>query len=241
MHGFISFLCLLIFIILSTRTSAQKISLNEPVEDWDKHVQSFNVETKYRVKKGDNLYDISSILFGDAHYWPKVWSLNRSLTNPHEVQEGQVIYFDSGSLTKPPSIGFSGAESGSYILAESYKEPIIPKQTPKMHIKRLPITFPKTFGDQVTQETEERILEQIEVGEELVLKEKESVMLYTEIMIKKPKSMGTIQVIEDGSLFAKVGDFVVLNLKSSVFSWAGAKCLQCSYFRRVLFSYRLVG
>lgn len=216
MHGFISFFCLTVFILLSTSVSAQKVSLTEPVDDWDQLVRSANVETKYQVKKGDNLYDISDILFGDAHYWPKVWSLNRGLTNPHEIEVGQIVYFDSGNVTKPPSISLATAKEGTYLLAESYKEPIIPKQAPKAHIKKLPATFPRTFGDQGTQEAEEIALAQIEVGERLVLKQRESVTLYTEIMAKKPESIGVIKITEDDSIFAKVGDFVVLDLKSSV-------------------------
>ena len=216
MHGFISFVCLIIFILLSNSASAQEISLVEPVEGWDELVRQSNVETKYQVKKGDNLYDISDILFGDAHYWPKVWSLNRSLTNPHEIEEGQIVYFDSGNIAKPPSLSLSQNKEGAFLLAESYREPVIPKQAPRVHMKKLPGTFPSTYGGQAALEAEQDVLAKIEVGERLVLKEREAVTLYTEIMAKKPESIGQVQITEDDSLYAKIGDFVVVNLKSSV-------------------------
>ena len=237
MHGLISFICLIVFILLSNSTSAQSVNLSKPVENWEELVRSSGVETTYQVKEGDNLYEISDILFGDAHYWPKVWSLNKSLTNPHEIKVGQIIYFGSGSVVNPPSISLDAQtqtqtqaqtqaqtqtqtqiqaqKSKTYLLAESDKKPIIPEAASRTLVRQLPPSLPHIFGSQGVKEKEEQILKNIEIGERLVLKQKEETTLYTEILLQKPKSIGKLEIIEDDSVLAKVGDIVVLSLNSS--------------------------
>jgi len=219
MHGFLSFFCLLIFLIFSlvdTSSFAQEISLSEEVENWEQLLRAANVETRYEVKSGDNLYDISDILFGDAHYWPKVWSLNSGLTNPHIIEEGQIIYFDSGSVVRPPSISLATKQEGAYLVAESLKEPIIPKKLAKTHLKELPRSLPQLFSSKKTKMQESLALDKINVGKRFVLEQQESVLLYTEISSQSPKSVGVIEATENDSNFAKIGELVVLNLNSSV-------------------------
>jgi hypothetical protein len=45
----------------------------------------------YTVEKGDTLWDISNEFFLDPWYWPKLWSLNPSITNPHWIFPGEVL------------------------------------------------------------------------------------------------------------------------------------------------------
>lgn len=60
---------------------------------------------KYSITPGDTLYDISKRLFGDPHYWPKIWSLNNpTITNPHLIRPGNVITFLPGSGSQLPSV-----------------------------------------------------------------------------------------------------------------------------------------
>lgn len=51
----------------------------------------------YKTQKGDTLWDISEMLFGDGNYWPKVWSLNKNILNPHDVPPGSVLSFSSAA------------------------------------------------------------------------------------------------------------------------------------------------
>lgn len=215
MHGFISCLCLILFFIFSYRANAQKVSLIEPVQGWSRLVRSSNIDTKYEVKSGDNLYDISDILFGDANYWPKIWSLNKAITNPHIIEVGQVVYFDSGSVLTPPSVRLS-PKSGVYLMAENYKNPIIPKQVPRPKLRILPDSLPQTFGSLSLDEEEEVLLKEIEVGKRFVLEEKLASMLYTEILSRRPDDIGRLSVVEDNSNFAKINSEVVLNLNKEV-------------------------
>lgn len=43
------------------------------------------------VRKGDTLWDISGFYFNDNWQWPKVWSYNPTITNPHWIYPGDLV------------------------------------------------------------------------------------------------------------------------------------------------------
>jgi hypothetical protein len=43
------------------------------------------------VRKGDTLWDISFYYFNDPWQWPKVWSYNPQITNPHWIYPGDLV------------------------------------------------------------------------------------------------------------------------------------------------------
>jgi hypothetical protein len=57
---------------------------------------------EYSVQRGDTLYDICDQLLGEPDYWPKLWSLNPEIKNPHFVFPGTKIRFYPGDLEIPP-------------------------------------------------------------------------------------------------------------------------------------------
>lgn len=59
---------------------------------------------EYVIAKGDNLFDICDQLLGDGSYWPKLWSLNRFIKNPHFLWPGMRIRFFAGDEDDPPFI-----------------------------------------------------------------------------------------------------------------------------------------
>ncbi|MFS4457596.1 LysM peptidoglycan-binding domain-containing protein [Bdellovibrio sp. HCB2-146] len=82
-----------------------------PVEAWTKALGNRQAET-YSVQKGDTLWDISQTLFGDSHFWPKVWSLNKgSILNPHEINPSMAIQFFAGDIEDAPTLELASAES----------------------------------------------------------------------------------------------------------------------------------
>ena len=44
------------------------------------------------VQEGDTLYDLSGAYYGDVYQWPKMWSYNTHITNPHWIYPGDIIY-----------------------------------------------------------------------------------------------------------------------------------------------------
>jgi hypothetical protein len=45
----------------------------------------------HTAKRGDTLWGISSRYFGNAYNWPRLWSLNRQVQNPHWIYPGDHI------------------------------------------------------------------------------------------------------------------------------------------------------
>ena len=49
------------------------------------------VET-YNVKEGDTLWDICTRFFSDPYVWPRIWSYNIKITNPHWIYPGDPLW-----------------------------------------------------------------------------------------------------------------------------------------------------
>lgn len=56
----------------------------------------------YRVQPGDTLFDICDQLIDEAGYWPKLWSFNAFIRNPHFIYPGMALRFYPGSEESPP-------------------------------------------------------------------------------------------------------------------------------------------
>jgi hypothetical protein len=74
-----------------------------PDEKWQSMVGAKAAEA-YKVQTGDTLWDLSETLFGDGSYWPKLWSENRSIENPHQILPRKQIRFLAGTIAQAPSI-----------------------------------------------------------------------------------------------------------------------------------------
>lgn len=56
--------------------------------------------SEYVVKKGDTLWDISSLFLNDPWLWPKLWKFNPQIKNPHLIYPGdqlKLVYEADGS------------------------------------------------------------------------------------------------------------------------------------------------
>lgn len=58
----------------------------------------------YSIEAGDTLFDVCSQLIDDGNYWPRLWSLNPEIKNPHFIYPGMKIAFYPGDPENPPHI-----------------------------------------------------------------------------------------------------------------------------------------
>lgn len=73
---------------------------------------------KHEVVAGDTLWDISSTYLKSPWYWPKVWSLNPQISNPHLIYPGDMISFRfTGQIMMPQNSesGMGMTEGGGVI------------------------------------------------------------------------------------------------------------------------------
>ncbi len=71
----------------------------------------------HEVVRGDTLWDISSTYLRSPWYWPKVWSLNPQIANPHLIYPGDIISFRyTGEIILPgrEGVGVPGSEFEDY-------------------------------------------------------------------------------------------------------------------------------
>ena len=90
-------------------TYIQYYSKKVSVEDWNNIAGSKDV---YTIQKEDTLWDISKVLFGDPHYWPKLWSSNPGISNPHLIHPEGSLGFVHGTEGSPPSLNVLQGSSG---------------------------------------------------------------------------------------------------------------------------------
>lgn len=64
------------------------------------------------VRSGDTLWDICTFYFNDPWQWPKVWSYNPQITNPHWIYPGDLVrllprgvFAEQPTATKEPEVG----------------------------------------------------------------------------------------------------------------------------------------
>ncbi len=71
----------------------------------------------HTVVRGDTLWDLSQQYLGSPWYWPKVWSYNPEIANPHWIYPGnRVRFFPAGE--EVPSRVEAGVGPGEMILEE---------------------------------------------------------------------------------------------------------------------------
>jgi hypothetical protein len=64
----------------------------------------------YIIQTGDTLWDISSAFWQKAQEWPRMWSYNTYITNPHWIYPGNTILFTPGTLLEPPTMDLEGSD-----------------------------------------------------------------------------------------------------------------------------------
>lgn len=78
----------------------------------------------YTIQSGDTLWDICARLLGDPFYWPKLWSLNQYITNPHWIYPGNLLVFREGTETAPPQFEVTKPEAVALEPTPAMVEPV---------------------------------------------------------------------------------------------------------------------
>ncbi|MBZ4415927.1 LysM peptidoglycan-binding domain-containing protein [Myxococcus sp. RHSTA-1-4] len=58
----------------------------------------------HSVQEGDTLWDLSQRYLGSPWYWPKVWSYNPEIANPHWIYPGNQVRFFAGGEEVPARV-----------------------------------------------------------------------------------------------------------------------------------------
>jgi hypothetical protein len=57
------------------------------------------IQEEHTITPGDTLWDLCARYLNNPWYWPRVWSYNPEITNPHWIYPGQMVrFFPSGEL-----------------------------------------------------------------------------------------------------------------------------------------------
>jgi nucleoid-associated protein YgaU len=102
---------------------------------------------QYTVKKGDTLWDISSLFLQDPWYWPEIWQNNTQIKNPHLIFPGDVltlIYVDG-----QPQILVNEAAHRSVVQSSGGMP--VKKLSPSIRTSALQASIPSIPGDAIRQ------------------------------------------------------------------------------------------
>ncbi len=141
---------------------SQKITQSK----WDQMLQNISGDV-YTIKSHDTLWDISRVLFGNPHYWPKLWAVNAGIVNPHLIQTGEELGFIHGSQHNVPSLNIITQGTGGQIGLSRKKKQVtlkapihplqgrkiaIPKPQKKIYpvLHQLPSSLPVLYLNQKT-------------------------------------------------------------------------------------------
>jgi hypothetical protein len=97
----------------------------------------------YSISTGDTLWGISETFFGDGNYWPKVWSLNSTIKNPHLIQPSNQIAFVMGTETDAPMFTVTEPEAteqteeGADAMVEGSAQKPVPERLSEQDIEDL--------------------------------------------------------------------------------------------------------
>ena len=93
--------------------------------DWNSLLAKSTKE-KYTVVEGDYLWKIAQKLFGSGFYYAKIWSLNPQITNPHEIEPGMILVFETGDENLVPTVKVGEfKEYGNYKSRNKKISPLI--------------------------------------------------------------------------------------------------------------------
>lgn len=234
---FSSLLVCVLLTIVSLKSHSYVKFNNAPTEGWGAIFEQAGVDRYYEVQRRDNLYDISTTLFGDSAFWPKIWSINSGITNPHIIEKGNVIYFSGGTQFEPPRFGVDTIKSISYTYGSGFIRPELPPERLNRKAIEIPKGFQNYFSNVGQEQEEQEALKSISTGIVNARLQKRSVLVTSEVISSQPKSVGEVKRIQTGGAVAKTGSVILVKFKSSQTPSIGDLFTAFGYNRKT-FSYK---
>lgn len=179
---------------------------------------------RYVIQSGDNLWSISKTFFGDGNYWPKIWSLNSEITNPHLIRPGNNIRFLLGDESQPPAFTVTEAtpdedaeqpatEGEPMELAEgsTENEPEIPPPAIRSRpvIKNIPPSLPQWQDLSATGNYDEL---GIDYGKRKIVDILDKIPLAGYISEEPILELGKVSEVEVGSRIASALQYVYVTM-----------------------------
>lgn len=188
-----------------------------PEEEWSALVGA-RASERYKIQHGDTLWDISKTLFGDGHYWPKVWSINADIKNPHLISPNNSIRFLLGDESEPPAFTVTEnatEEGGEKAAAGSEGEPEIPPPTKVSRpvVKKLPPSLP-VWQDVASQDNYDDL--GIDYARRKILDIEDTIFLPGYVSEQLPESVGRVSEIEVGHNIASAYQYIYVSLDKGV-------------------------
>ena len=210
----------------------------DPVDEdkWQSMIGGRGSES-YKIQTGDTLWDLSETMFGDGSYWPKLWSENRGIENPHQIVPKSQVRFIAGNEAQAPTIRIEASEAPKpYYVEETHenltaeeiaggsiiedpdvigRKPEIPPASRKSTF--LLKSFPPSFKMPVTYKHHGEFDKTgLDVGEVRAFKVPASVTLNSFISSEFPRKLGFVKEIEVQEQTASILQNVFLELGRKV-------------------------
>ena len=199
-------------------------------EEWNNIVSGKDI---YTIQSKDTLWDISQVLFGDPTYWPKLWSVNPSVTNPHLIRPSETLGFIYGTEAYPPALNVIKEGTGTPVQnvagrGQSKKQGSpqppdflkgmrfeIPPSNPNKKrvpvMKHLPSSLPRLYLSQ----KKEMDVSNLDISFRNVSKNTDTFLRY--YMSSEPVSgQGVIAKAKEYGTVFHVGQKVILEMRDSV-------------------------
>lgn len=201
-------------------------------EEWNQAVAD-RLNEVYAIEPGDSLWAISKVLFGDGNYWPKVWSVNGNISNPHLIKEGNQLNFILGNEDDAPAFSVTETqqvEEEVETLPVTKNEALPDSQSPvdseveippplkesRPVLARFPPSLPLW---QLTQNEQNKYDNMgIDFGKRGILNVKDEVPLSSYVLEDPVKGVGEVVEIEDGNRIASDYQYIYVSMKPNVAS-----------------------
>lgn len=202
--------------------------------EWLNVLGSRRSET-YKIQTGDNLWEISRTFFGDGKYWPKLWSENSNIQNPHQILPRRQIQFLAGTTAEAPVFNVipekvaDAPAAPTYVLPDVQDDdvidpleprvingkPVIPKAANKSApvLKNLPPSF-KTQTPPAYGEYDATGLDVSALASRNVSKTNQLIPFF--VMQEVPEGVGVVTEMELGDKFAGNSQVIFIKMNSAV-------------------------